>query len=132
MAVDERSLIDAAWRVSQRAYVPYSKFAVGAALATGSGHIVTGCNVENASYGLAMCAERSAVFRAVGEGERDFLALAVCAPGGAMPCGACRQVLHEFSPDMEILVADPQRSLTAKRMLKELLPFSFDSSNLDI
>ena len=97
-----RELMAAAERARHASYSPYSKFAVGAALLTKSGRVVTGCNVENSSFGLACCAERTAVFRAVSEGEREFVAIAVTAgPGrGAAPCGACRQVLHEFAPQL--------------------------------
>ena len=130
--IEEADLIEAAWQAAQRAYAPYSKFAVGAALATRSGRIVTGCNVENASLGLTVCAERAAVCRAVAKGEREFVTLVVCAPSGVLPCGSCRQVLHEFSPDLEVVAVNPQREVTAKRYLRDLLPESFDSSSLDI
>ena len=87
-------------KARRQAYAPYSKFLVGAALLTRGGRVVHGCNVENASFGLSICAERNAVWKAVSEGERDFVAVAVTAgtAGGASPCGACRQVLQEFAP----------------------------------
>jgi len=95
-------LMAEAEKAREHAYAPYSKLKVGAALLTRGGRIVRGCNVENASFGLSICAERNAVWKAVSEGERDFVAVAVTAgPGStASPCGACRQVLREFSPDL--------------------------------
>jgi cytidine deaminase len=117
----------AACKVRQEAYVPYSGFPVGAALLTSKGTIVAGCNVENASYGLTVCAERIAVFRAVAQGSREFQALAVASSGGAAPCGACRQVLAEFCNDMVILLVDadaPER--VRQTSLAALLPDRFD------
>ena len=101
------NLASAAIEASQRAYAPYSKFKVGAALLAEDGRVFTGCNVENASYGLTNCAERTAVFKAVSEGATRFKAIAIAGGVGdvAMPCGACRQVLAEFSPEMEVLSA---------------------------
>jgi cytidine deaminase len=91
-------------RAREHAYAPYSKLRVGAALLTRAGRIVHGCNVENASFGLSICAERNAVWKAVSEGERDFVAVAVTAgpSSTASPCGACRQVLREFSADLRV------------------------------
>ena len=128
----ERDLIEAAWETAERAYAPYSKFRVGAVLATPSGRIFTGCNVENASYGMSICAGRAAVCKAVSEGERDFEVLAICGPGGAPPCGACRQVLHEFSPGLLILIANEHKTLIAKHKLADLLPINFGPESLDI
>ena len=104
----------AAARARQRAVAPYSKFKVGAALLTRSGEIITGANVESASYGLTCCAERVALFKALTAGKRDFVAVAVVAraPGGPMPCGACRQLLAEYAPRREVWVAD-SRALRA-------------------
>lgn len=101
-----RELLDIAVATRAQAYALYSRFAVGAAVRTVSGRIYGGCNVENASSGLTVCAERVAVFKAVSEGESEFLALAVVTEPGATPCGACRQVMIEFVADMPILVAD--------------------------
>jgi cytidine deaminase len=111
----------------RRAYAPYSRFPVGAALLLRDGRIVTGCNVENASYGLAVCAERNAVFKAVSEGDRDFVAIAVTAREGrgAPPCGSCRQVLHEFAPDIRVYWRDA-RGRMVHRPLGVLLAMPFD------
>lgn len=129
---DEDRLLELAWEASQRAYAPYSGFLVGAALATKEGKLYSGCNVENASYGLTICAERTALFKAVSEGEREFELLAICAPGGVPPCGACRQVLHEFSPGMSVVMADEHKRVAARNQLSELLPVTFGPSSLDI
>ena len=103
---DWRALLDAAAEARRRAHAPYSRFAVGAAVRTGSGHIYSGANIENASSGLTVCAERVALWKAVSEGEQHFQALAVITDTGATPCGACRQVLVEFEADLPVLVAD--------------------------
>ena len=110
-----RKLVQEACEIRKQAHAPYSKFQVGAALLTASGKIFTGCNVENASYGLTICAERAAVFAAVAAGEgkagatNNWAAMAVATPGGHSPCGACRQVLVEFAPDLPILLVDSDR-----------------------
>jgi cytidine deaminase len=115
-----------AQRARHKAYAPYSRFAVGAALLTASGRVFHGCNVENASFGLTTCAERTAVFTAVSEGEREFVAIAVTAREGhgAPPCGSCRQVLHEFAPNMWVYWRDA-RGRMLKRRLRDLLPKAF-------
>ena len=119
-------LMAEAERAREQAYAPYSKFAVGAALLTRGGRIVHGCNVENASFGLSICAERNAVWKAVSEGERDFVAVAVTAgrSGGASPCGACRQVLHEFAPGLTVYWRD-ERGRLVKDSVAGLLPKAF-------
>lgn len=129
-SLDKSALLAAAVAAAGESYAPYSKFPVGAALLTASGEIITGGNVENASYGLTICAERAAVFRAVAEGHREFQALALSVPGGGAPCGACRQVLHEFSPDLPILIGDESGVLVREITLPELLPHSFGPDSL--
>jgi cytidine deaminase len=126
-----RRLVAAARRARANAYAPYSHFAVGAALLTADGTIVTGANVENSSYGLTICAERSALVSAVAAGHRRFRALALVAGRGtpASPCGACRQVLHEFAPDLPIrLVSTDGR--TRDTTIRELLPLGFGHADL--
>jgi cytidine deaminase len=122
-------LVAAATAARAAAYVPYSGFAVGAALRTAGGQVFTGCNVENASYGLAVCAERVAVFQAVARGQRAIEAVAVVTENGVTPCGACRQVLTEFNPQMTVIVADMAggRRIYA---LPELLPNAFGPEHL--
>ncbi|MCS7187386.1 MAG: cytidine deaminase [Armatimonadetes bacterium] len=125
MAIDWDALIAAAQRVRKRAYAPYSRFQVGAALLGKSGRIYVGCNVENASYGLTICAERNAVFSAVAEGEREFVALVVAGKDPQVfPCGACRQVLAEFCDDLPILIVGEDGTQT-ETSLCELLPHAF-------
>jgi len=126
MTIDE--LVAQAQAARQRAYAPYSNFGVGAALLTRDGRVFTGCNVENASYGLTVCAERIAVFKAVSEGCHDFAAIAVVSDTGATPCGACRQVLVEFGVDQVIVAyADGRHTIFT---LDELAPHAFDSHHL--
>lgn len=123
-------LVASARRAAERSYSPYSRYPVGAALLDAEGGVWTGCNVENASYGLSMCAERTALFKAVSEGRRDFVALAIAggtASSPALPCGACRQVLAEFcAPSMPVAVAPLRRGAPVVRPLGEYLPHSFD------
>ncbi|HEY2841001.1 MAG TPA: cytidine deaminase [Pirellulales bacterium] len=122
----QRELIAAAVAARQNAYAAYSKFAVGAALLTADGQIVYGANVENASYGLTICAERVAIHSAVAAGYRQFRALAVVTSGGLPPCGACRQVMAEFCADLPILLVDADRpDAVATTSLAELLPQRF-------
>lgn len=124
--IDWPALVEAATQVREQAYAPYSKFQVGAALLGVSGRIYLGCNVENSSYGLTVCAERNAIGQAVAAGERNFLAVAIA--GGARPCppcGMCRQVLAEFAaPDFPVaLVGERRRTV---HQLGDLLPHAFD------
>jgi cytidine deaminase len=119
-------LIESALVVRSNAHAPYSKFHVGAAVLTASGDIFSGANVENASYGLTICAERAAVCAAVAAGHKEFTAVAVATPGGHSPCGACRQVLSEFGPAMEVLMVDADNPSRVQTMtLAELLPRQF-------
>ncbi|MGB9593801.1 MAG: cytidine deaminase [Anaerolineae bacterium] len=128
--VDDKDLVRAALEAREKAYAPYSKYRVGAALLTRSGRVFTGANVENASYGLSVCAERVAAFNAVAEGEREFEAIAVATGNGVLPCGACRQVLAEFAPDMRVIVADADGNTRTYR-LSDLLPGRFTRSDLE-
>lgn len=123
-------LIKAAWLARESAYVPYSGFKVGAAVLTKRGHIYSGCNIENASYGLTNCAERTAIYKAVSEGETDFAAIAIVADTAkpVAPCGACRQVIAEFNIDRVIMCNLKDEKIHMS--ISELLPYSF--SNLDI
>jgi cytidine deaminase len=113
------------------AYAPYSKFAVGAVLKARDGRLFSACNVENASYGLTICAERAAVFKAVSEGVQSFECLALSVPGGGAPCGACRQVLREFGADLPILVGDENGQMRRELNLANLLPDSFGPESLN-
>ena len=124
-----RALIDAAVAARRHAYAPYSNFAVGAAVLTATGRVFAGCNVENASSGLTICAERAAIWNAVCQGERDLGALAVVTDTGATPCGACRQVMSEFAVDMPILIVNTAGK-TWMTSLKELLPHPFPRADL--
>ena len=129
---DWTSLVTAARAAAARAYAPYSKYRVGAALLAADGTVFTGCNVENASYGLTNCAERTALFKAVSEGRRRFRALAIVggtARAPALPCGACRQALAEFcKADMPVAVAPLRAGAPVVRPLSSYLPFSFSLS----
>ena len=127
--MDYENLIAKAMEAREKAYAPYSGFAVGAALLAKSGRIYTGCNVETASYGLTICAERAAVFKAVSEGEHDFAAIAVVTDRGVTPCGACRQVLMEFGEDIQVIVANGAGQYRVFT-LQELLPEAFAPKHL--
>jgi cytidine deaminase len=122
---EEQRLVEGAQQASERAYCRYSGYAVGAAIEGESGRIYTGCNVENASYGATMCAERSAIFGMVAAGEKRIARVCVYAPGEpmAMPCGMCRQVISEFCRDAPVLVAGPRGVL--RRSFAALLPEAF-------
>ena len=125
------ALLSAAIAARAHAFAPFSKFLVGAALEDADGHVHTGCNVENATYGLTMCAERVAVYKAVSEGVRSFRRVAVAADTGVLtpPCGSCRQILWEFCGDIEVVLVNLQgRSETFQ--LKDLFPKPFDASFL--
>lgn len=125
---DKVRLVRAAAQARKRAVAPYSKFPVGAALLTKSGGIITGANVESASYGLTCCAERVALFKALTSGRREFVAIAVVAriPHGPMPCGACRQLLAEYAPRAKVWVADSRSPRHSREFLvPELIPAAF-------
>jgi cytidine deaminase len=127
MTTDLSKLLEAARAVRLKAHAPYSRFLVGAALETTDGRIITGCNVENATYGLTVCAERVAVFKAISEGEGGFTRIAVVADTSepTPPCGACRQILWEFGGNLEVILANLQGE-KARFQLKDLLPYPFD------
>jgi cytidine deaminase len=129
LADADTRLIAAATAARAAAYAPYSLFPVGAALRLSDGTVITGCNVENASYGLGICAERNAVFHAIAQGRRDFEVIAVVTESGVTPCGACRQVLAEFNPHLRIIVADTSGHARAYT-LEELLPAAFGPDDL--
>lgn len=126
--MSDSELIAAARKARRRAVATFSGFKVGAALETADGTIVTGCNIENASYGLTICAERVAMFKALSEGHRRFRAVAVVADTQAPtpPCGACRQILWEFGGDLEVILANLRRE-AARYRLGDLLPLPFDT-----
>jgi len=124
-------LVAAARAARRHAVAPYSRFKVGAALETADGRVITGCNVENASYGLTICAERVAMFTALAAGHRRFRRIAIVADTMAPtpPCGACRQILWEFGGDLEVILANLRRE-SGRHQLSELLPLPFDKRNL--
>ncbi|HNS51367.1 MAG TPA: cytidine deaminase [Anaerolineae bacterium] len=128
----DEELVERARHAREAAYVPYSRFKVGAALLGASGRVYTGCNVENASYPLTTCAERTAVVKAVSEGESTFVAMAVVTANGATPCGSCRQILREFcdtEDELRVIVADTDGH-TRTFTLGQLLPEGFSPSQL--
>ncbi len=129
--IPDKDLVELAIEAMENGYAPYSKFKVGAALVTKDYYVFTGVNVENASYGLSVCAERVAVLKAVSEGHTSISKMAIVSSSGekTFPCGACRQVLHEFSDGMQIIVAEGNGVVT-KKMLEELLPHSFGRGDL--
>ncbi|HCB02346.1 MAG TPA: cytidine deaminase [Anaerolineae bacterium] len=129
---EKQSLIDLANEARRRAYVPYSKYPVGAALRTKSGRLYTGVNVENAAYPQTMCAERVAIFKAVSEGETEFEVIAVVTNNGGSPCGGCRQVMAEFGLDTVVLLADGEGKLKKETTVNELLPEAFTPKHLKI
>jgi cytidine deaminase len=128
MKISPTKLVQAAARAREGSVSPYSKFKVGAALLTKSGEIIGGANVESASYGLTCCAERVALFKALTDGKKKFVAVAVVArcDGGPMPCGACRQLLAEYAPDAKVFVADSRAPGKIREFtVRGLLPAAF-------
>ena len=125
----DQELVALATLARERAYAPYSGYAVGAALLGKSGRVYTGCNVENAVYSLTICAERAALVKAVSEGERAFESIAVVTANGGSPCGSCRQVLAEFAPHLRVLIAIPGKQV-AVQTIAELLPRAFGPQDL--
>jgi cytidine deaminase len=126
---ERTDLIAAAMKAREHAHAPYSHFRVGAALRANSGRIFTGCNIENSTFGLTLCAERVAVLKALSEGERGFDAVAVVADTERLtpPCGACRQILWEFCRDAEVILSNLGRQMAVRRM-SDLFPDAFDGS----
>jgi cytidine deaminase len=120
------ALVQQATEVRERAHAPYSRYRVGAAIATKSGKVFTGCNVENASFGATICAERGAIMQMVAAGERDPVACAVVTSDGGSPCGICRQVLSEFARDMPIALASAEDETGRVVRLADLLPLAFE------
>lgn len=127
--LDRDDLIRQATEAREGAYAPYSRYKVGAAVLGESGRVFTGCNVENAVYPLVTCAERTAIVKAISEGERNLVALAVVTENGGSPCGSCRQTLREFAEDALVLIVDA-RGACHETSLSELLPDSFSASDL--
>jgi cytidine deaminase len=128
-----QELMNKAIEIRERAYVPYSKFKVGAALLTKSGKVYTGCNIENAAYPVSLCAERVAIFKAISEGETDFVEMAVVADTErpVPPCGSCRQVMSEFfDSDMNVYLTNLNSNTMTVKM-EELLPFSFQKTDME-
>ena len=128
MAINKSRLIRAAAKARERSVAPYSKFQVGAALLTRSGRIIGGANVESASYGLTCCAERIALFKALTDGRKNFVAIAVVArcDGGPMPCGACRQLLREYAPEATVFIVDSADLKNVREFtVRGLLPVAF-------
>lgn len=125
-------MIDLANEARRKAYAPYSNYRVGAALRTNSGKIYTGVNIENASYGNTICAERVAIFKAVADGEMDFEVLAVVTSNGGAPCGACRQVMAEFGLHTVVLIANSAGRLVRETSVNDLLPGAFTPNDLKV
>jgi cytidine deaminase len=123
-------LVELASQARLRAYAPYSQYQVGAALLTASGRRFSGCNVENAAYPTTMCAERVAIYKAVSEGEREFLAVAVVTKNGGSPCGSCRQVMAEFGLDTVVLIANAEGQVVQELTVAEWLPGAFGPAQL--
>ena len=128
----ERELVLKALEMRKYSYSPYSNFRVGAALECADGTVYGGCNIENVAYGTTICAERTAIFKAVSEGRREFVRIAIVGDSTDLcwPCGSCRQVMREFAPDREILVASRDGTYEA-HTLSELLPHSFGPATLN-
>ena len=127
---EKQALIDLANAAREQAYVPYSRYRVGAAVRTKNARIFTGVNVENAAYPQTMCAERVAIYKAVSEGERDFEMISVVTDNGGSPCGGCRQVMAEFGLDTVVLIANGEGRLVEETTVKDLLPRAFTPEHL--
>ncbi|MBP2026346.1 cytidine deaminase [Acetoanaerobium pronyense] len=130
--MENKELLKMAEKARENAYVPYSKFRVGAALLGKSGKVYLGCNVEIASFGATNCAERTAVFKAVSEGEQEFEKIAIASSNDeeTFPCGICRQVLVEFGKDLKIILGNTEKNIIKEYTLNELLPHSFTKEDM--
>ncbi|MBW4439185.1 MAG: cytidine deaminase [Pleurocapsa minor GSE-CHR-MK-17-07R] len=128
---DLGALIQAAIAVAQHAYIPYSHYPVGAALVATDGRVFTGCNVENASYPAGICAERSALVKAISEGAREFTQIVVATSNGGSPCGVCRQMMYEFAPHLDVIMVDMQGTVQHRMRLADLLPLGFNRDSLE-
>ena len=127
----DEELIEVAKKYREFSYSPYSKFKVGAAVLTKKGNVYGGCNIENSSYPVTNCAERTAIFKAVSEGEKEFEAIAIATEDGlGYPCGSCRQVMAEFALDMTVMLADREGHITTEATVIELLPGAFTPNRL--
>lgn len=126
-----KALVASAGAAMLHAYAPYSYYRVGAALYARDGSVYTGCNVESAAYPATICAERTALVKAISEGQRQFDAIAVVTRNGGFPCGVCRQMLYEFSPNMRVIVAEPSGRILQEVRLSDLLPHGFGPSYLE-
>lgn len=127
---EKQALVDLANTARDRAYVPYSQYAVGSSLRTKSGRIFTGVNIENAAYPQTMCAERVAMFKAVSEGEKDFEVITVVTDNGGSPCGGCRQVMAEFGLDTIVILANGKGTIVQETTVEGLLPGAFTPAHL--
>ena len=129
--MNKRKLITAAHKAKEHSHSPYSKFRVGAALLTSSGKIITGCNIENSSYSLTICAERTALFKAVSEGHKRFKAIAIATDSGNFipPCGACRQVLSDLAGNIEVILTNSEHD-SLQMKVKDFLPMPFNDTML--
>jgi cytidine deaminase len=125
------TLVQKAMEAREKAYAPYSHYQVGAALLASNDQIFTGCNIENAAYPACICAERTAIVKAVSEGVHTFVAIAVVTSNAGTPCGECRQVLNEFSPHIHVIIANSNGDVIHEMPLDRLLPFSFSPSHLE-
>ncbi len=130
-AETKQRIIARAMSIREKAYAPYSNYRVGASLLTESGDIFDGVNVENAVYSMTVCAERNAVFQAVTHGQKTFQAIAVATDNGGSPCGACRQVMTEFGPDMLVIMLDAKGEIVLETTARELLPDAFGPKDLE-
>ncbi len=127
---DAAALVERALEARRWSYSPYSRYPVGAALLAASGRVYDGCNIENAAYPVTVCAERVAAFKAISEGEREFVAIAVATENGGSPCGSCRQVLAEFGLEAEVLIVNGAGQIVRRTSVGALLPDSFRPEHL--